>query len=61
MIVNLECKLLIARANVVGYADEIVLLALSWMTLQNLIYLALKEVIKIDMICYLKDYKVYDN
>ena len=47
---NVICKLFSVRAYVLGYAEDIVLLAPSWVALQKLIDLALKEVIKIDLI-----------
>ena len=44
------CKLFGVRANVLEYAGDIVLLAPSWVALQKLEDLALKEAIKTDMI-----------
>ena len=44
------CKLFRVWANVLGYADDIVLLAPSLAALQKLIDLALEETIKINMV-----------
>ena len=44
------CKLFSVWTNVLGYSDDIVLLALSWAALQKLIDLTLDEASKIDMI-----------
>ena len=44
------CKLFSVWANVLGFVDDIVLLAPSWAALQKLIDLALEEAIKIDMV-----------
>ena len=47
---GVSCKLFSVWANVLGYADDIVLLAPSWAALQKLTDLALEEAIKIDMV-----------
>ena len=57
MLVVIQCKLFGVWANVLGYADDIVLLASSWAALQKLIDLALGEAIKIDMVFNLKKTK----
>ena len=44
------CKLFSVWANVLAYADDRVLLALSWAALQKLIDSALEKAIKIDMV-----------
>lgn len=58
---DVGCKLFGMRANVIGYADDIVLLAPSWAALQVLLNLAAYEADKIDMCFNLKKNKMYGS
>jgi hypothetical protein len=58
---DVGCKLFGMRANVIGYADDIVLMAPSWAALQCLLDLASGEADKIDMSFNSKKNKMYGN